>query len=242
MASVTIVAEGPDDLAALRALLKQEPGGSVEGSLRAASSPMKARGPGWEAELYIAQGKSTLAERTFYAAQGTAASRPEIIVVCFDPDRDPPPSEFDFFATQYRGCPGATVAPLTWDGSSAGWIEIGGRRVRIVAGPWRLDAAARFDDLPDEQNLERVLVTGLLGRLGACALTRWAEGATSDLVRERGTHGWKRAFRILNAAICPKSEACVDGLLQDPDVGPGCLAALRTTKAWESVRALLSAG
>jgi hypothetical protein len=47
----------------------------------------------------------------------------------------------------------------------------------------------------------------------------------------RGDHGWKRAFRIWNAAVKPDAEAFVDGLLQEPSTRGACLDALKETRA-----------
>ena len=89
--------------------------------------------------------------------------------------------------------------------------------------------------MPDEQNLERLLITGILRAEASGALAMWAESSTTALLALVRKHGWKRAFRIWNAALAPKSEAFVDALLQQTTAKGDCLAALRESKAWKSI-------
>ncbi len=56
---------------------------------------------------------------------------------------------------------------------------------------------------------------------------------TTELKKLAPSHGWKRAFRIWNAALAPKSEGFVDALLQQPETKDHCLKALRGSAAWQ---------
>jgi hypothetical protein len=236
MKPCAVVAEGPDDLAALRTLLR-EAGAKVDGTIRDARSPLSVGFGGSTLHIWAARsGKSTLAERAIDAAEGTAGVKPEVVAVCFDPDADSQAEEFAFFAHQFEAVRKARASALAADGS----VEISGRKVLLRPAPWRLQGAALFARLPNEQNLERILLTGALqcGSIGG--LAKWAEDATAALTALVHDHGWKRAFRIWNAALRPKSEAFVDALLQGEEVKASCLAALRASEAWAVVSALLA--
>lgn len=90
-----IVAEGRDDLAAIRELLckdfdlKHEP----------MSSPPKFRDEAIEVVVLVANTKSDLARRAVDAAM---PARPDIVFVCFDPNGDPPKKEFKFFEDSFK--------------------------------------------------------------------------------------------------------------------------------------------
>ena len=237
MKPYAIVAEGPEDTAALRGLFR-DAGGQVEGGGIHDShrSPLAIRLDGELVQIWSAQGKARLTERTIFAAQGTASYRPEIVVVCFDPDADDEPGEFAFFASAFEAVRGDRAGPISFEGGVA-TFRIGDRAVRLLPAPWRHDAPASHASLPDEQNLERLLITGVLRADSSRTLIPWATKATADLLPLVEGHGWKRAFRIWNAALEPKSEAFVDALLQH-DAKDHCLAALRESRAWKTISTL----
>jgi hypothetical protein len=243
MKPYAIVAEGPDDLAALRVLLRGI-GAEVKGTFHDANrNPLQVVLNGSTVQVWAARGKKKeLTERAIDAAQGTAAYRPEIVVVCFDPDTDPEPSEFQFFATHFEEVRGTRAGPLVIDPTSgATTFQVGDRTVRVVPAPWRLDAAPGFAGLPNEHNLERVLITGLLSVLSSDPRTAWAAQTTAALTALVSDHGWKRAFRIWSAALVPSAEAAVDALLQRREAKDGCLAALRDAHGWQRILALNAA-
>ena len=103
-----------------------------------------------------------------------------------------------------------------------------------------MDEEVAFDGLPDHRSLERVLVSALV----ECAphVKDFVEQARSDLVRLQTGHGWKRALRIWNAALFPKTEdaSFVDHLLQNVDTRDACLRKLRQSKVGDVLDALLA--
>jgi hypothetical protein len=186
--------------------------------------------------VYPARGKKKeLAQRTLDAAEGTAGLRPEVILVCFDPDSDTRDTEFAFFKRDFDEVRGTRAGPLKEDGS----FEMADRVVRVEAAPWRLDGAAAFGGLPDHHNLERVLLTGVLRAMAGDPLVAWADQATGALVRLVTDHGWKRAARLWSAALRPH-EAFVDALLQENRVKDHCLQALRETRGWAIARTVIA--
>jgi hypothetical protein len=234
MKPYAIVAEGPDDLAALRALLRTA-GASVGGAIWEAS-PLKASLHRVDLSVYAARGKKKeLAQRAIDAAEGGAITRPDAVVVCFDPDGEPAPSQFDFFAAGFEAVRGQRAGPL--DKATLSFV-LGGRTIRVLEAPWRLDNPASFDSLADEHNLERILITGILQAIGGGQVAAWEESGTSELMKLVSDHGWKRAFRIWNAGLAPKSEQFVDALLQNDAVKAHCLAALQASHAWRVISGL----
>jgi len=238
MPTFAIVAEGPDDLAAIRELLRRA-GGDVGGTIHEANrSPLKAKLRGQDVHVWAARGKKAeLPQRTIDAAEGTAGTRPDVVAVCFDPDASPRDTEFEFFGPKFEEVRHERAGPLSVGPNPS--FQISGRTVRIVPAPWRLEPMPTFAFLPHEANLERVLITGVLRSAIADSLTDWASQATSSLVGLASKHGWKRAFRIWNAALAPTSEAFVDALLQHDDVRATCLATLQESEAWKAINAML---
>ncbi len=160
-----------------------------------------------------------------------------MIVVCFDPDADPPAAEIDFFDETFASARKDAVGELAREEGGRSFL-VGDRTVSLLFAPWRHDGPVSFASLPDEQNLERLLITGILRAQAAIPLGPWAETATSSLPTLVDKHGWKRAFRIWNAALEPKSEAFVDALLQHAPTKTACLDALRESKAWQTIARL----
>lgn len=237
-----VVCEGPDDLGALRALVREiEPGCRPRGSKH--ERKVEISTSGMTLVLVAAEGaKSALAARVLDLAEGTAEQRTDAIGVVFDPDSDRPDREFAFFKKDYD-----QLSVDQQRGSrlrrrkSEFVVTIGKREVRIIPGPWRPSQPAGFDDLPgDEQNLERVLIGGILGASIEPSLQDWALESTRALRTLVRDHGWKRAFRIWNAGLQPKSESFVDKLLESPDTKRACLDELLTTPVADLLRELLA--
>jgi hypothetical protein len=237
MKPCAIVVEGPDDLAAVRALVRHA-GARVEGSIHAETrSPLMVTMHASTIPIYAARGKKLeLPQRVLDAAAGTALLRPDVVAVCFDPDDIPEASEFAFFAENFETARGARAGAL--DANQR--FEIAGRSVQVLPAPWRLEAPVTVDPLPPHQNLERVLLTGVLRALDNDARAAWVVGSLASLTTIVTDHGWKRAFRLSSAALRP-AEAFVDSLLQQPETKEHCLSALVATKAWAVLSAMLAA-
>jgi hypothetical protein len=237
-----MVCEGPDDLAAMRALVPAiEPDATspksskYEGGLTFDTSKVRI-------VLQAASGaKSDLARNVMDLAEGTAGTRPELIGVVFDPDRDSQDKEFEFFKRDYnklssRQKRGSKLKPK----GKEHVVRINNRDVRIILAAWRLSTPTPFDNLPDEQTLERVMIEGILGsKLANAALNEWALDSTVTLRSIVSDHGWKRAFRIWNAALQPKSESFIEKLLQDVETREACLESLKSTPVAALIRSLL---
>ena len=217
-----IVCEGPDDLAAIRALLLQEEGSRRKP--RPTGQPLESRAQYFEIgnidiSVESRNAKSGLAELAIDVAEGGAVGRPDMILVSFDPDSDPPAHEFAFFEKAFADRARARrVGPL--DRNPAG-IE-------------------RFAGLPDVHCLERVLIDGILEACESEPVTTWAKEATMSLCALVPKHGYKRAFRIWNAALHPDAESFVPKLLQADEHKHACLRALRSTPAAKALSTLLN--
>lgn len=224
---VVICAEGRDDFQAIRALLKamglqRDPSVPLSAAPRSsgASRVEHYRRAQVRLQLQAVEGKDRLASVALDLATGSASFRPKQVIVSFDPDEDPPQREFDFFQRVVRA---AAPAP----------------EVSIRPAPWRSSAPV-FDGLPDHQCLERVLIGGILRSQGADRFKTWAESATSGLLLIDGAHAWKRAFRIWAAALTPRTESFVDGLLSaHSGTKDFCLAALQDTPVQQVLTELL---
>jgi hypothetical protein len=212
---VAICAEGRDDVQAIRALLKamgldrdpSVPPLPPAPQNREASRVEYYRKGQVRLQLQSVEGKPNLAPVALDLAKGSASRRPAHVIVSFDPDGDPPAGEFDFFLKAARVVPPHPFIPA----------------------PWRSSAPV-FDGLPDHQCLERVLIGGLLRSPAADRFKAWAESATSGLLSLDDAHAWKRAFRIWAAALTPRTESFVDGLLSSSSGAKDeCLAALQAT-------------
>jgi len=101
-----------------------------------------------------------------------------------------------------------------------------------MPAPWRAAHPVAFDGAATSDNdLERVLIGGILDHKGDENVLTWAQDSTQSLLQMLPDHGWKRAFRIWNAALEPKTESSsfVDKLLQSERTRDACLRALMTT-------------
>ncbi|MBI5531326.1 MAG: hypothetical protein HY898_01325 [Deltaproteobacteria bacterium] len=194
-----------------------------------------------ELEVIDGKSKSRLAERALQL--GTATKRPDRIVVTFDPDNDPPASANQFFLKDFADHAGKKGPQMLSDGKGLYRTRLAGREVEIQLAPWRTSAPAVFDQAPTGENdLERVLIEGILGT--AEQDTRaWAEQATTSLLQLAPDHGWKRAFRIWNAALGPKTESAsfVERLLQAASTRERCLKALLDTPVGNALQWVLEA-
>ena len=208
-----MLCEGRDDLAALRALVRAEVGPEFQEGRGREPMELRFESPRLVLRILQTMGKSELARRALNLQ--TAGERPDLIGVCFDPDRDTVGREFAFFVQSFDREARNHASALTSIGAGAYTFRQNNRDVSVLPAPWRLPDAARFDALPDdEQNLERVFIAGILETQSPHRA--WAEDAVARLHAAAGDHGWKRAFRIWNAALFPDSESFVDRLLQAP--------------------------
>lgn len=236
-----VVCEGPDDLGVLRALLNET------------NPPTKCSSPKHlgidyttaEVELHLVTApgaKSGLARRVLdFVAEPSASKRPDIIGVVFDPDRDPPDRELGFFTREYDRLADVEGkgGPLQRDGRAFG-VRSRSRDVSIRFEAWRSNPPTRFAGLPDDHCLERVLIGGILAATHETGIEPWARDSTAALVKLVSDHGWKRAFRIWNAALEPKAESFADRLLEAPGTRSACLDALRATPVAKLLEELLS--
>ncbi len=205
----TIVCEGRDDLAALRAMLRKRAAEPVKGESTAERLRVKFTLRELMIEVVIAQGKAEIPTRVRDALEGTVGERPTRIGICFDPDLDPPDGEHRFL--------GSIPPP-------------GGADVPILPAGWRPADPVVFSSAdPAEHCLERVLIGGILGSPAASRFADWVGASLSSLLELVPGHGWKRAFRIWGAALAPNVESLVDRLMQDSGTKEACLAALERT-------------
>jgi hypothetical protein len=236
MRTVAIFGEGRDDVAAIRALLRElgfrsEDRRTTTFAPSEGSRQLRFRRDDALVLLQGVQGKSRLAADALLTIQGAATERPETLIVCFDPDGTMAADHFSFFTRE--------VAGLSPAEGGAYHHTVGARVVRIIPAPWHRADAAAFASLPDEHNLERILIGGVLASAEGARLRGWAEEATTDLMSLVQRHGWKRAFRMWCAAVFPDSEAFVDRLLQDEATRAVCLTALQATPVWKALQSAL---
>jgi len=235
MKTVAVFGEGRDDVAALRALLRELGCGPDERRTTTfapseGSRQLRFRAGDTLVLLQGVQGKSRLAKDALLTLQGGSTERPETLIVCFDPDGATDAEHFSFFL---REVPNLSAAE-----HGAYRLTMGTRDVKIVLAPWHRPDATSFASLPDEHNLERILIGGLLASAEGTRLRGWAEQSTSNLMPLVQRHGWKRAFRVWCAAVFPDSEAFVDRLLQDESTREACLAALKATPVWTALQSV----
>ncbi len=240
-----IVCEGPDDLAAIRALLLED-GCRKKPQLTAQAGASRAQRfeiGDLEIQLESRNGKSGLAQHAIDLAQAGAGGRPDMILVSFDPDRDAPAREFAFFEKAFGEHTGAKgkVGPLDRNPAGARAFKMDRREVVLLPAPWRSSSIERFAGLPDEHCLERVLIDGILQAGVSEPVTRWARDATTLLCALVPTHGYKRAFRLWNAALHPDAGSFAARLLQADEHNHACLRALRSTPAATALSVLLGA-
>ncbi len=229
-----LVCEGKDDLSALRAMVRHFVG--PDGA-RSKDSGFEAFHDGLKLSVFWAQGKSALAERVVNL--GSASERPDKVGVCFDPDRDSASQELDFFLGECKRLAPRSLGQ-TADGKRT--IRVANREAVLLPAPWRSANPVPFDHMPQGDHcLERVLIAGILKAQVEGTIRSWADESTGALMKIVSDHGWKRAFRIWNAALQPKTESAsfVDKLLQDQDTQGPCLSALLATKVGAVVEELL---
>lgn len=237
MRTVAVFGEGRDDVAALRILLRELGCGpdnrrTTTFAPSEGSRQLRFRTGDTLVLLQGIQGKSRLAADALLTLQGGATERPDALVVCFDPDVATEAEHFAFFQRE--------VPNLSAGERGAYHLNVGNRDVKIVPAPWHRPDASSFASLPDEHNLERILIGGLLASAEGARLRGWAEQSTTGLMSLVQRHGWKRAFRMWCAAVFPDSEAFVDRLLQDEATRTVCLAALKATPVWTALQSALA--
>lgn len=242
-----MVVEGKDDAAALFAWAKVLAPGK---STRADTVQSYAKGEfSHETEdvtlrvLVAERGKSTLAQRVLDGVDRSATERPALFGVCFDPDNDDEDRERKFFEREFKSIgekaqgagPLETIAPGEYSFKKAG------REGRVLLAPWRV-AGGGYTNLPDEHNLERVLIQGILAGSPPASLESWATDATRTLYELTRDHGWKRAFRLWNAALHPDTSesSFVDAVLQRGGLQHACFAAMANTPVHDVMRRLLT--
>ncbi len=235
-----IVCEGKDDLAVFRALLhaeeakrKHAPGARVERVERFETDR-------FSITIEERSGKSRLAELVPDVAEGSAGTRPDMVLVSFDPDLDPVQRELAFFERDFEEHGRGRAGPLTSAGAGRRSCRIGKRDVTLLPAPWRSRAVSGFAGLPEEHCIERILIEGIAAsRPRDDAIAGWAHDATTKLHALVQDKGYKRAFRIWTAALEPASESFAARLFQMHETKGPCLEAVRRTPAFEALRALL---
>lgn len=232
-----IVCEGKDDLAAFRALLQVEGvRKKVVGAALAGQRLERYETDRVEITLEARDGKSMLVDLAVAAAMGTAGVRPDMVLVSFDPDLDPPAREFLFFEREFESRKQGRIGR---NDAGQRTLRISNRDVVLLPAPWRSNNAC-FAGLPDEHSIERILIEGILAsRPQGDAIASWATDATTKLHALVKDKGHKRAFRIWTAALDPDSESFVARLFQIHDTKGACLDAVRATPAWQALRTLL---
>jgi hypothetical protein len=229
-----LIVEGVDDVAAVRGLLRKRghelPLAGIQRNRYASTidlidfevwTPGDAKKP---PEERTPPGKGGLARRALDFAVDRR-SKADLIGVCFDPDDVPEADEFAFFKTAFGELKEPNLGPLAEDLT----FDLKGTALRILPAPWRTGAAP-FYGLPDHHNLERVLLGGVLSVHGADALGMFGDETTRRLMTLVAGHGYKRAFRMWNAAAAPDAEGFVDRLLQLAKYKDACLAAIEATR------------
>jgi hypothetical protein len=236
-----VVCEGPDDLGVLRSMLNERDGQNRCSGRKQSSIVYETEHVALRLEA-APNAKSGLASHVVDLAEGAAGERPDAIGVVFDPDADPIPREFFFFERDYNlistGARRGTTLQATPEGYQ---VNINRRDVRILYGAWRANQPASFAGLPNDHCLERVLIGGILDSRPDALLATWALDSTTALAELVQDHGWKRAFRIWNAALEPKTESFADKLLEAPGTKAACLAAIRATPVAQLIQELLAA-
>lgn len=226
-----LVCEGPDDRAAIHALLRhwglrQEPSGV----------PMKKAtvwtSPSVRVLVAVADGKSDLARRLTMTQ--TAAFRPTVVGVSFDPDSDPRATERHFLRAQFDSVPRAGA--LEVDGAGLVW-RTRGQSIPVHFAAWRVSDGFLKDALPDDwHSLERVLLSGLWGALRSSE-AKWLEDAIASLGTVVPKDRWKQALHLANALLDPSvgGPAFVDRLFQAERTKHACLQALLRSTAVQTL-------
>jgi hypothetical protein len=235
-----IVCEGKDDVAVFRALLYAE-----GGKRKHSAGPRVERVERFETDRYEItieerSGKSRLAELVLDVAEGSAGTRPDMVLVSFDPDLDPAHRELAFFERDFDEHGKRRAGPLTPAGAGRFSFRIGRRDVTLLPAPWRSSAMAGFAGLPEEHCIERILIEGIVAsRPQGDAIADWVVEATAKLHALVQDKGYKRAFRLWTAAIEPGSESFAVRLFQMDETRGACLAAVQRTRAGEALAVLL---
>lgn len=242
-----IVCEGPDDLGVLREMVNKAASTQglterVKGQKWERRKGLRLETPNLLLSLVAAGGaKSDLARQTLDTAEGKAITRPDMIGVVFDPDKDSSNKEFEFFIKDYNKLSRGERRGSTLQSKGNDHIvNINRREVTILHAAWRADSPVTFDKIPDEHDLERVLIGGILDAYRGKDIAGWAEESTTKLIDLVKDHGWKRAFRIWNAALEPKAESFADKLLQSKDTKSACMKALQSTPVANMIHRMLT--
>ena len=223
-----LVCEGPDDFAAIRAIFRHW---GLEQD--ASHEPKSAfwRADGVRVRVLMAEGKDDLARRMTMVP--SAAVRPDLVGISFDPDDTTKARERDFFRVDLAKQPHA--GELELDASSDARWKAYKRTVVVVFGPWREPTGFLKDALPGEHHsLERVLLSGLWTVLDGPE-QRWLESAMTEVgkVKPNPKHRWKQALHLANTLLEPSvgGPAFVDRLLQSERTKHACLRALLASDA-----------
>ncbi len=220
-----LVCEGPDDRAAIHALLRHW------GLKQRDSSMPKATvwtSPEVSLLVAVADGKPDLARRL--TTTQTASCRPTMVGVSFDPDSDPKAKEREFLRKDFAKLQRA--GSLESDTQGLVW-KTRNQSVSIHFGAWREPGGFLRDALPDDwHSLERVLLSGVWSALSPSE-AQWLEDAITKLGDVVPRDRWKQALHLANALVDPSvgGPAFVDRLFQAERTKHHCLKALLASEA-----------
>jgi uncharacterized protein YegP (UPF0339 family) len=241
MARILIVCEGSDDRTALREYLTDltTPSWPTGAALkRNKELSGKGRLERFEIGTHVlevieAEDKGRLAGRVLEnAAPSTGAAR-DAVLVSFDPDDETGPArEFAFFEKQFKAAAtkAGSQAALQREPDGTYRFKLQAHTIELLALPWRTPTNPGFDGLSDEQNLERVLIEGIVAGLAATPELEWATSAATSLRELASDHDWKRALRIWNAALVPKTaeHSFIANLFHDARTKASCRKAVES--------------
>lgn len=224
-----LVCEGPDDRAAIHALLRHW---GLE--QRDTSMPKASLWTSRDVRLLVAvaDGKSDLARRL--TTTQAASFRPAVVAVSFDPDSDSKARERLFFGKQFANVPRAGA--LEEDGTGLVW-KTRNQSIPVHFAAWRVSDGFLKDALPDDwHSLERVLLSGLWGALGGSE-AQWLEDTIASLGTVVAKDRWKQALHLANALLEPSvgGPAFVDRLFQAERTKHACLQALLRSTAVQTL-------
>lgn len=233
-----IVCEGKDDLAVIRAMLLAR-GAKKLDSPAASRTQQRFETDHLILSLESRDGKSELAKMVLDATQGTSSERPDRVMVSFDPDLDPPARELAFFEKAFEDLRRRRAGPLQHDDRGRLCFRVNDRDVLIFPAAWR-SSAQGFAGLPEEHNIERLLVEGILAsRPTPDPMSTWVDDTTTALMALVKDKGYKRALRIWSAALAPDSESFAARLLEMHETKHTCLGVLEASPAGGALDAIV---
>jgi hypothetical protein len=226
-----VLCEGPDDERVLRELARRQFSCDKPDDIPERSWHTVLRNDHWERiDIRPVDGRDALRQQAINLIElQKYEERITCLCISFDPDGDVESTwrKTLFESIEIEGYETTEREGIYVVKSLDSWQE-----TTVVPLPWIAETPI-FDDLPDQQNLERVLVGAL--HVAFPERSQVIEGWLNDVSARGWGQNWKTAAKLWHAVAYPKAELCTKVAGQDDVVGAKLVELLQGTLLWSGL-------